>query len=251
MYSNETLFTIDNLNVIYTIDNLKPNTIFQNLEQTFLKNYLYIILGENGSGKTTLIKSILGQLETTEMYSSYIKFNNHYLSAKQLIKKLKIGYIPQHPKEALIESFSIGENIAFRNQFRNKKSIQSWLTSFVYTKEEINKIKEFLLSYDFLNFLVDRLEESINNLSGGQQQLLNLAIVLYYQPNLVLMDEPTSKLDKEHKTKFWEHILRLHSENDNKTTYIITTHDNDITNFQKIDRHEKLIIQNQVLFNYS
>jgi len=243
--SKNFLFAIHNLNVTYPMDNLEPKDVLKNIHQKFYKNHLYVVLGGNGVGKTTFVKAMLGELETTELYKKYIKYNDQHIDAKSFVKQVRIGYIPQHPQEALIDSFSIGENFAFRPKIRNTLSLQSWLNTYVYSKKEEEKIRQFLTLYNFFDFLYDNLNEPVSNLSGGQQQLLNLAIVLYLKPDLIIMDEPTSKLDSEKKSEFWKSIFELHRDENNQMTFIITTHDKDLVNFGNKENCTKLFIDDK------
>lgn len=233
------LFKVNQLNVIFDNDDLPPKIVLKDVNYTFYKQHFYIILGGNGVGKTTFVKSIISDLDVN-MFDRYIHYEDRYLNGKDFIKKVNLGYIPQTPQEALVDSLTIGENFVFRGKFRNKKTIQSWLNSFLFSRKDKKEVESFISKYSFLEFLIGRLDEPFDTLSGGQQQLLNLAIILYDKPELIIMDEPTSKLDVEHKSKFWEVLSELHNDKSLNITFIITTHDQDL--ISSFDNHQNSAI---------
>jgi branched-chain amino acid transport system ATP-binding protein len=127
------------------------------------------VLGHNGMGKTTLLKTIVGEIKSTD---GEIKFNGHDITNMETYKRsrLNLGYVPQgreiFPQLSVLENLKIGE---------------------VVTSDQ-SMIPDILEHFPVLKKLLDQPGSS---LSGGQQQILALARCLVTRPKLILLDEPT------------------------------------------------------------
>jgi ABC-type multidrug transport system fused ATPase/permease subunit len=164
------------------------------------------IIGPIGSGKSTLLKTLAGITKYKgTIYIDGQKINDctHESIANN------ISYISQHPK---LFNKSIYHNINYGSN---------------YTKEEIQRKINDLGLNSFLNNFPNRLDTMAGkegtNLSGGQKHFVSLIRSLVQNKSIILLDEPSSSLDKKHKELFIELIAKL----DNKTI-IITTHDKDL-----------------------
>lgn len=194
-------------NASFSFENKK---VFENINFAVEKNKIIIISGGNGSGKSTLINVVLGLLPLNSgdylIDGKIIDISNYNLSNL-------IGYMPQ---EINLIDDNIENNIAFGE---NESEIDQ--KSLV----EISKYLEFdelLMSrLNDKNFIVG---ENGQNLSGGQRQKIVLARALYKNPEILIMDEPTSAFDEENVEIFYKLISKLKG---NKT-FIIITHDDKI-----------------------
>jgi len=129
----------------------------------------YTIVGPNGCGKTTLLNIIAGTMDKDSGYISELK------------KDLRIGYVWQNYRASLFPWLSITENISFPLKIQGLSSSER--------KEAVQKlIKRFDIEIN--------LKKKIYNLSGGQQQLINILRALIIDPHLILLDEPFSALDQ-------------------------------------------------------
>lgn len=126
------------------------------------------LLGFNGSGKSTFLKVLAGQLE---------KLSGEIIRSK----KLRVGYYAQHQVDALQTELTPLSLIV-------KTSKISGLEREVTEQ----KMKNFLGGFDFHG---ERVNETVNNFSGGEKARLALALIVWSRPNLLLMDEPTNHLD--------------------------------------------------------
>ena len=126
------------------------------------------LLGFNGSGKSTFLKVLAGQVE---------KLSGEIIRSK----KLRVGYYAQHQVDALQTDLTPLSLIV-------KTSKISGLEREVTEQ----KMKNFLGGFDFRG---ERVNETVNNFSGGEKARLALALIVWSRPNLLLMDEPTNHLD--------------------------------------------------------
>ena len=146
------------------------------------KGKIYGFIGKTGSGKTTLTDLIMGLLDVSE---GEIKLNNNIdLSKIKFDWHKKIGFVPQN---IYLEDDSIKNNIAYGeydeeiNNNNLSKSIQS------------AQLENFINSLE--NGLSTKVGENGSKLSGGQIQRIGIARALYFNPEILILDEITSSLD--------------------------------------------------------
>ncbi|MEE6728049.1 ABC transporter ATP-binding protein [Pediococcus acidilactici] len=156
-----------------------------------------LIIGDSGSGKTTLLRQLKKELWPVGERHGTIKFKNQPLEDLSPIESAqKIGMVFQNPDDQLVMDTVIQE-LAFslENVGEDSDNIQ-------------RKIAEMVSFFGFQDILY----ASVNELSGGQKQLVNLAAVLILQPELLLLDEPTAKLDLIATKEFISLLQRVHDE---------------------------------------
>jgi len=132
------------------------------------------LLGRNGMGKTTTISSIIG---LTPPRSGVIRFKGNDITGFQpfQIAQLGIGYVPQG--RHIFRSLTVKENLTM--SARNTEKNGAWSLDRVYSLFPILK---------------ERANLAGTLLSGGEQQMLNIARALMTNPDLLLMDEPSEGL---------------------------------------------------------
>jgi zinc transport system ATP-binding protein len=190
---------LENVNYRYNLD-----LILEDISFKVNQGDLLGIIGPNGAGKTTLFRLILGLLEGYQgkimVFSEDIRNN---------IKALKkIGYIPQ--KNIIDQGFpATVEEIVSLGVFERK------------TKDKI-------ISAINTVGLLEQKHRRIGELSGGQQQRILIAKALVNEPQLLILDEPTTGIDLETQNKFYALLRKLNSEN--KITIILASHDLDAIN---------------------
>ena len=169
---------------------------------------LTVIIGKNGAGKSTLLKAILGEIEHTG--------NIVFMDQKDNItKKIKIGYVPQsinvekHMPTTVYDMFA---------------SCITHIPVFLKKDKKIyNEIKEHLKIFG-ADMLIDK---SIGDLSGGELQRVLIAIATKPIPNLLILDEPVSRIDRNGIKNFYNIINKLKSEYD--MSIILVSHDLELT----------------------
>jgi len=197
---------LKDVNFIYPENNSK---ILNDVNLEITKNEIIGISGESGSGKSTLVSLITGLLKPTsgDIFLDDI-VNIHKLDNINSWQK-KIGYVPQN---IFIHDSSIIENIAFGI---DKKFIDIEKIINLLEKMQLND-----LAKDIKNDKHFSLGEYGDKISGGQKQRLGIARALYEEPEILILDESTSALDKLNEEKIINDLLNLK----NKVTVIIISH---------------------------
>lgn len=179
-------------------------TIIENINLHIHCGKITVIIGKNGAGKSTLIKAILGEIK----HEGSIDFND---LKKQTIMNLKVGYVPQFinmerntPMSVydLFASYISNSPIFFRKNQKVYQKVQEQLSVF---------------------HAQDLIDKRACDLSGGELQRVLLSIAITPVPNLLLLDEPVSGIDKNGMKLFYDNIAKLKSYYD--LAMIIVSHD--------------------------
>jgi ABC-type multidrug transport system ATPase subunit len=156
--------------------------IFKSLSYTLEAEQSYAILGSNGSGKSTLIQVIAGNLSSSEGKINY-EISGEKLEAEDVYQYLSFAA----PYLELIEEFTLEEQINFHFQFKKQLSGTN---------------KETLL--ETLD-LKEAQHKAIKYFSSGMKQRVKLALAVFSDTPLLLLDEPTANLDEQGIA--WYHSL--------------------------------------------
>ena len=162
------------------------------------------IIGPNGAGKTTLFSLILGLLEGYQ--GKITVFGEDIRNNRKVLKK--IGYIPQ--KNIIDKGFPA--------------TVEEIVSLGVFERKTKDKIISAIKTVG----LLEQKHKRIGDLSGGQQQRILIAKALVNEPQLLILDEPTTGIDLETQNKFYALLRKLNSEN--KITIILASHDLDAIN---------------------
>ncbi len=169
---------------------------------------LTVIIGKNGAGKSTLLKAILGEIEHTGNITFVDQRDN-------LAKKIKIGYVPQ--------SINVEKHMPTTVYDMFASCICHTPVCFKKNSKVYNEIKEHLKLFG-ADGLIDK---SIGDLSGGELQRVLISIATKPTPNLLILDEPVSGIDKNGIRDFYQIINRLKTEYD--MAIILVSHDLELT----------------------
>lgn len=179
---------------IIEISNLKfsygNNIIFDNLNLAIDRGDFISIVGPNSSGKTTLAKLLFGIIESDKIWIDGRKLDNN-------IRKT-IGIVLG----------GTDRNFLFDNVFDD---LVFGMENLGYSSDKITE------SIDYVCELLDirkLLQKNINDLSGGEKQLVLLANALVLKPSILLLDDALSMLDKNSKKRILNLLLELHDTTD-------------------------------------
>lgn len=173
--------------------------VIENFNYYFGNKGLYVLYGESGSGKTTLLNIIYG-IEFPSSGSIEIDSTNYNLNNNELIKD-KTAYISQN--NYLIDYLTILDNLKLSLSDKQANEINKWLKAFN---------------------LIDKKYNYPNELSGGEKERIAIITAILQKKQILLLDEPTSSLDKKNK----ENLLSILSNLKEKCLIICATHDKEL-----------------------
>lgn len=160
------MLQVDNVNAYYG-----KLQVLHDLSMTVQNGERVGIFGHNGAGKTTLLKSLVGDLAHV---NGSIQYNQQSIFAGQVHLNVRygIGFVPQ------------GNNVFRELSVEQNLKIAGLLHDMAYADTV----------YEIFPILKERQLQVAGSLSGGQQQMLALGMVLMTRPQLLLLDEPTTGL---------------------------------------------------------
>jgi ABC-2 type transport system ATP-binding protein len=161
---------------------------------------LVAVIGPNGAGKTTLL-SILAGIQSAD--------------EGEVEGDPRIGWVPQQP--ALYGKLTVAENLMLFARLERSPDPAA----------TVDRMLD-------LTDLRDRAGDQVSTLSGGNRQRVNIAIGLLGEPDVLLLDEPSSALDPRQRERLWEFILRLAGEG---TSVVYATH-----HIQEADRYANRLV---------
>ena len=168
----------------------------------------YVVLcGKSGSGKTTLLWQLKSVLAPHGKKSGEILFNGTPIEkVSQRDQSAKIGYVMQNPDDQIVTD-KVWHELAFGLESLgcDQKTMRA-------------RVAEMACYFG----IQDWFHRDVANLSGGQKQLLNLASIMAMQPEVLILDEPTSQLDPIAASDFLNTVRKINMELG--TTVIITEH---------------------------
>ena len=174
---------------------------------TIHKGEYIALCGKSGSGKTTLLRHLKSVLTPHGQRRGQILFNGAPLDKiNQTQQSAKIGFVMQNPDDQIVTD-KVWHELAFG------------LESLGCDQKTMRlRVAEMASYFGIQNWF----HKDVATLSGGQKQLLNLASVMAMQPEVLILDEPTSQLDPIAASDFLNTVRKINLELG--TTVIITEH---------------------------
>ena len=157
-------------------------TAVDNLDLTISKGEIIALLGPNGAGKTTLIDMILG---LTEPARGTLTVQG--ISPKKAVQRGDIGAVLQ--TGGLLKDLTVRQTLEM-------------LATLYPTRIDIDKV---LANAD----LTELAHRKVGKCSGGQQQRIRFAIATMHDPNILILDEPTTGMDVTARRTFWDRMDKL------------------------------------------
>ncbi|SFL82962.1 ribosome-associated ATPase/putative transporter RbbA [Marinobacter zhejiangensis] len=177
-------------------------TAVKDVSFSIAKGEIFGFLGSNGCGKTTTMKMLTGLLPATE---GEVFLFGAPLDAQDLATRRKVGYMSQ--------SFSLYGELTVR------QNLELHARLFHLPKDSVAPRIEKLAREFSLDEVMDQLASA---LPLGVRQRLSLAVAVVHEPELLILDEPTSGVDPAARNQFWSLLLRLSREEG--VTIFISTH---------------------------
>ena len=198
-------FEINNLSFSYPT--AKGKESLHDVSLTIHKGEYVVLCGKSGSGKTTLLRHLKSVLAPHGKKSGEILFNGVPMQqVSQRDQSAKIGYVMQNPDDQIVTD-KVWHELAFGLESLG-----------VDQKTMRARVSEMACYFG----IADWFHRDVANLSGGQKQLLNLASIMAMQPQVLILDEPTSQLDPIAASDFLNTVRKINIELG--TTVIITEH---------------------------
>lgn len=180
--------------------------VFENISFSVEVGDFVALAGPNGSGKSTLIKAILGLIKPA---AGEIKLFNSSLS--EFSDWFKVGYVPQRLGISPLFPASVEEVVLM-----GAISLKIAKSSRILQKDKVNYLLKLL---DIENIR----DKNIIELSGGQLQRVIIGRALITDPELLILDEPTTALDPLSRETFFNTLVEINK--NSKVTIILITHD--------------------------
>ncbi|MBC1324255.1 metal ABC transporter ATP-binding protein [Listeria welshimeri] len=212
---------IANIGFKYESEPVLENISFQVSAGEFI-----ILTGENGAAKSTLLRIILGILQPGKGSVTFTKKNADG-------GRLLIGYVPQQ-----IASFNAGFpstvlELVRSGRFPNGK----WFKRL--TKKDHAHVEKALKSVEMWDYRHKRIGE----LSGGQKQRICLARMFATDPDILILDEPQTAMDKQSKIRFYD-LLKHEAQVHNKAILMVTHDSEEMETY--VDKHIRLVRKEDV-----
>lgn len=206
--------------------------LFENINFSIQSGEIVAVLGPNGVGKTTLLKSIMGfiPLKKGEVFLN----GQHHPSSHHKLFWSTVAYVPQAKMQrfgiSCFDMVSFGRNIHM-NTFASLST------------KDTEKVHEAfkLLDIDYLK------SRRVNEISGGEFQMVLIARALVSDPKLIILDEPESNLDFKNQLKILDVLTFLAKEKN--IACLFNTHY--IENALRISDKALLLGKNECLFDVS
>ena len=197
----------------YTIKNLsfsypgKEEKALDRVNLSVNKGEFAVICGKSGCGKSTLLRHLKPILAPHGSLEGEILFDSKPLGELDLREQAaKIGYVLQNPNNQIVTD-KVWHELAFGLESLGLDSRTIRL-----------RVAEMASFFGIQEWFV----KNVSELSGGQKQLLNLASIMAMQPDILILDEPTSQLDPIAAGEFLETVKKINTELG--VTIILTEH---------------------------
>jgi cell division transport system ATP-binding protein len=199
----ESVISLKNVN-IYQGNNL----ILQDVNFEINKGEFVYLVGKTGTGKSSLLKTLYGELTITEGVASVVGFDLRQMDWKKVpFLRRNLGVVFQDFQ--LLTDRNVHENLRFVLQatgWKDERLIEEKINDVL---EKVGlKAKGFKMPYE---------------MSGGEQQRVDIARALLNSPKLILADEPTGNLDPETSDEIMQLLIQIAK--DYGSTVVMATHD--------------------------
>lgn len=188
------IFTIENLTFLYPEE---EHPVLDKINLSIKQGDFSVLFGESGSGKTTLLNLLKKELTPAGNQQGDIYYKGDEInSITDLVSASEIGFVMQDP-EAQIVTDKVWHELAF--------GLENIGIDSSIIRSRVGEIANYFGIHTWFR-------KDTSDLSGGQKQLLNLASVMALQPEVLILDEPTSQLDPIAATNFIHTLKKLNED---------------------------------------
>ena len=175
----------------------------QDLNFCVKKGELFAFLGVNGAGKSTTINIMCGELRKD---SGSVRICGADLDREPDSIRRKLGVV--------FQGSALDKDLSVRDNLRSRAALYG-----IHGKAFEKRLEELTELLDF----ADLLKRPLGKLSGGQRRRIDIARALLHEPEILILDEPTTGLDPQTRTNLWQVIGRLRREQ-GMTVFLPTHH---------------------------
>jgi branched-chain amino acid transport system ATP-binding protein len=191
LVTEEIVLRNDILNITNLHSGYKKLKILQGINFSAHRGDIVAIMGPNGAGKSTLLRTIFGMCNIMDGTIQYLDEDLRGLKPQQILTR-GVSYVPQG--RCNFPLMTVQENLEMAAYLQRDK-------------EQIRKERQYI--YELFPILSERRRQLASNLSGGEQQVLELGMALLRQPKLLLIDEPSMGLAPQIVNWVFREIQRL------------------------------------------
>ncbi len=212
------MIRLNAVDLIFNRGEINEASVLKDIHLSVTENEFVLLRGASGSGKSSIFSLIAGLVKPTRGDviidgKSIAKIPDSYAA---MMRRKKIGVIFQ--KFNLIHNFSVYDNVVL-------PLLPSHMTSHDIRRRAEEVLHELSLT--------DKMDVSIQYLSGGEQQRVAIARALINHPKIILADEPTANLDSSLIESFLDIIQELKAKG---ITILLASHDPLFSNLAWVDR---------------
>lgn len=220
---DDVMIECDGLVKIYKTKDIEVLAL-QGLDLTVKRGELMAIIGNSGSGKSTFL-NMIGGLDRPSAGKLYVDGKNLFqMSEEELVeyKRSTVGFVWQNNARNLLPYLTAWENV---------------MTPMLFMKDGKSEAQKKKRAEELLELvgLAERKDNTLSQLSGGEQQRVAIARALVNEPKILLADEPTGNLDNNNA---WEIMRLLEEINKRGTTVLVVTH-----NLEFVKKMNKRVIK--------
>jgi iron complex transport system ATP-binding protein len=185
-----------------------PSFMLKDIDLSIKKSTFAGIIGPNGSGKTTLVKSISGEIAVQSGRILLEGKNLQHLTTGQKARRVAVVTQFFDAMDITVEDYVLTGRIPYRKPFQFFETSEDYQVAHHYM--ELARVEHLR-------------DKPMSRLSGGEQQLVDIARALTQEPELLLLDEPTSHLDITHQVQVLNLLQGLST--DKGLTILMIIHD--------------------------
>lgn len=187
-----------------------------NIDVRFPRHATIGLIGPDGVGKSTLLSLIAG---IKILQKGHIRLFGQDITKAHVRTQLaaRIAFMPQGLGHNLYPTLSVYENIDFHTRLFG-----------LSRSERRQQIKRLMQATDLIDFA----DRAAGKLSGGMKQKLSLCCALVHNPDLLILDEPTTGVDPLSRRQFWTLVDELQAENQDMTVVVATAYIDEAERFE-------------------